>query len=98
MQALHFYNGAAWEAAGRSLLRWKMLPKAHPFNHIQKDLIVDRVNPRFFHNFAGEDKMKSIKKLMIIAGGSPLLVLKRSLLRLAARQPQDLVKRKRKRQ
>ena len=75
MQALHFYNGVAWEAAGQSLLRWKMLPKAHPFNHIQRDLIVDRVNPRFFHNFAGEDKMKSIKKLMIITGGSPLLVL-----------------------
>lgn len=94
--ALSFYNGAAWEAAGQNKLAWQIIPKAHVHHHMQIDLLREKYNPRFFHNFQGEDMMKSLKQLVITALGTGMerRVLKRAILRISASTPQDLAARK----
>ena len=96
IQALQFYNASAWEAVGQNLLRWQVLPKGHAHHHLQIDLLRERYNPRFFHNFQGEDLMKSLKKLIHLASGPGMetRVLQRAILRISASRPQELARRK----
>lgn len=90
--ALLFYTASAWQAAGQSELHWHILPKSHLFNEMQEDVPQEKYNPRFYHNFQGEDMMKSVKKLVHLAScaksGMELNVLRRSLVRIAANRKQ----------
>ena len=72
------------------------MPKAHLFDEMQEDLLAEKYNPRFCHNFGGEDMMKSVKKLVYLAScagaGMERRVIRRSLLRIAANRPHELTR------
>lgn len=70
--------------------RWKILPKFHPFRHINEDVAKFRMNYRYCHTFKDEDNVGVCKALAQKVAKGPLLeyrVLTRFLLRLASWQP-----------
>lgn len=76
-------------AASMSELSWVLLPKMHLFDHMNQDLRVEAYNPRWFHNFGGEDYMGVLKAVCSKCAGQGMAiqVLRRTLLRLVAAKP-----------
>ena len=70
--------------------KWKLLPKHHPFRHVNEDMLSMRVNYRYVHTFKDEDNVGVLKKLAERVTKGDLMeyrVLCRFLLRLASWQP-----------
>lgn len=76
-------------------MRWLILPKMHLFHHIGLDIGKERVNPRAYHCFSGEDYMGYLKQ---VAQSTPKLekfeerMLKRALLKVVTSTPAALAK------
>ena len=89
LDALHLYLGASMQAASMSLFSWVLLPKMHIFDHLNQDLKAEAYNPRWFHNFGGEDFMGVLKAVcsQCAGEGMSIQVLRRTLLRLVTAKP-----------
>lgn len=87
---LRWYQKLAYMGTLRNSGRWKLLPKHHPFRHMQEDMVRHRYNYRYVHTFKDEDHIGILKKLALRVSKSDLMefrVLTRFLLRLGSWQP-----------
>jgi hypothetical protein len=87
---LRLYNKLAILSVVERLGRWKLIPKHHPFRHMQEDMRNKRYNYRYVHTYKDEDHVGILKKLAERVHKGDLLefrVLTRFLLRLASWQP-----------
>ena len=61
--ALDSYKAAAEMFLRMGKLLFPMRPKLHEFDHLRRDALLERYNPRFYHCFRDEDTMKHLKRL-----------------------------------
>ena len=92
--ALRFYHAASCEAAAQGVMSWLMLPKAHTMCHLMDDVRHERYNPRFYHNFEGENLIGSVKPLCMqcVGPGMESRVLKRTVLKLVSLKETDVAR------
>lgn len=92
LQCCHFYAAASWISNLQGRLRWLVIPKLHLLNHLASDSSIELYNPRFYHNYSGEDYMGYLKKIVFQTQGPGMAirVLKRSMLKLQAARADQL--------
>ena len=92
--ALRFHNAAACEASTQGVLSWLMQPKAHTMCHLLDDAMHERYNPRFYHNFEGENAIGSLKPLCMrcLGPGMERRVLKRVVLKMVTEKEDDVAR------
>lgn len=91
MTALRFYLAAANKAASVGKFAFLMIPKMHTYHHLLLDAKKECYNMRFFHCFAGEDFVGSIKALAVACVGTEMSrnVLRRTLLKIVTHKQWD---------
>ena len=62
-EALNSYKATALMFLRAGKLVFPMRPKLHEFDHLRRDALLERYNPRFYHCFRDEDTMKHLKRL-----------------------------------
>lgn len=92
--ALRFYHAAATEAASQQAFSWVMLPKAHTMCHMLDSIKHERYNPRFYHNFEGENLIGCLKPLctQCLGVGMEGRVLKRTVLKVFSEKEEDVAR------
>eukprot|EP00435_Cladocopium_sp_Y103_P008588 s3618_g2.t1 len=87
---LRLYQKLGYFSVTHNCGRWKLLPKHHPFRHVNEDMLSMRMNYRYVHTFKDEDNVGVCKRLAERVTKGDLMeyrVLCRFLLRLASWQP-----------
>lgn len=89
-QFLRLYKRLAVLGIMKKAARWRMLPKLHPFRHMNEDMKKHRYNMRYCHTFKDEDNVGVMKKLAekVVKGDiMEMRILTRFLLRVGSWVP-----------
>ena len=87
---IRLYKRLAVHGVINKLNRWKLIPKCHPFRHMQEDMCRKLYNVRFCHTYKDEDFVGVMKKLCERVSKSDLMefrILTRFMLRLSTWKP-----------
>ena len=87
---LRLYRQLAILSVLRSVARWRLLPKVHPFRHMNEDMRHRLYNYRYCHTFKDEDNVGVCKKLAERVAKGDLMeyrIMTRFLLRVGSWVP-----------
>ena len=87
---LRLYRQLAILAVLRGVARWRLLPKVHPFRHMNEDMRDRLYNYRYCHTFKDEDNVGVCKKLAERVAKGDLMeyrIMTRFLLRVGSWVP-----------
>ena len=87
---LRLYQKLSYYSVIHKCARWKLIPKHHPYRHLNEDMAIRRMNVRYVHTFKDEDNVGVVKKLAEKVTKGELMeyrILCRFLLRLGTWTP-----------
>ena len=87
---LRLYRQLAIRGVVKRVARWRLLPKLHPFRHMNEDMAKHLYNYRYCHTFKDEDNVGICKKLAERVAKGDLMeyrIITRFLLRVGSWVP-----------